>query len=107
PQRVAPDGRALQPAPPRLQAGSDAPIPPVGVRMEEWIARLFSDRNLLRMGHAQRAEDLNLGLGWLYYGLARVIRPAQVVVVGSFRGFVPLILGKALADNSEGGEVVF
>jgi predicted O-methyltransferase YrrM len=59
------------------------------------------------MGHLQRAGDLNLGLGWIYYGLARTIRPRTVVVIGSYRGFVPLVLGKALADNEEGGEVVF
>ena len=59
------------------------------------------------MGHNQRAADLNLGLGWLYYGLARVIRPARAVVIGSWRGFVPLIVGRALQDNLEGGEVTF
>jgi predicted O-methyltransferase YrrM len=59
------------------------------------------------MGHNQRAVDRNLGLGWLYYGLSRVIRPRTAVVIGSYRGFVPLVLGKALADNVEGGEVVF
>ena len=39
------------------------------------------------MGHAQRPEDLDLGLGWIYYGLARVARPERVVVIGSYRGF--------------------
>ena len=29
------------------------------------------------------------------------------MVIGSWRGFEPLIFGKALADNSEGGEVLF
>jgi len=62
---------------------------------------------MLRMGHAQRRDDLNLGLGWIYYALARVMRPARAVVIGSWRGFVPAIIGKALADNSEAGEVIF
>jgi len=75
--------------------------------MNDWIAELFRDPNLARMGHAQRVEDLNLGLGWLYYGLARVLRPAVVVVIGSYRGFVPMVLGKALADNGEDGRVHF
>lgn len=60
-----------------------------------------------RMGHMQRATDLNLGLGWIYYGLARVVRSKTVVVIGSFRGFVPLVLAKALSDNEEGGKVIF
>ncbi len=75
--------------------------------MTDWIAALFQHRDLTRMGHGQRVEDLNLGLGWLYYALARVLRPARVVVIGSFRGFVPLVLGKALVDNTEGGSVDF
>ena len=75
--------------------------------MKDWIAKLFDCRDLTRMGHLQRIEDANLGLGWIYYGLARVIRPKTVVVIGSYRGFVPLVLGKALADNQDGGRVVF
>lgn len=75
--------------------------------MTDWIADLFRDPELLRMGHGQRAADLNLGLGWVYYGLVRALRPTTVVVIGSYRGFVPLVLGKALADNVEGGRVAF
>jgi predicted O-methyltransferase YrrM len=75
--------------------------------MDAWIHALFENKDLLRMGHCQRAEDANLGLGWLYYALARILRPAKVVVIGSFRGFVPLVFSKALTDNSEGGQVSF
>lgn len=62
---------------------------------------------MLRMGHAQCRDDLNLGLGWIYYALARVIRPKTAVVIGSWRGFVPAVIGKALKDNSEPGELLF
>lgn len=75
--------------------------------MKDWIETLFENADLLRMGHHQRAEDANLGLGWLYYALGRILRPTKVIVIGSFRGFVPLIFSKALADNSEGGRVWF
>lgn len=75
--------------------------------MDEFIRRLYEDPQLQRMGHAQRAEDLNLGLGWQYYALARIIRPRSAVVVGSYRGFAPMVIAKALADNLEGGEVCF
>lgn len=75
--------------------------------MNDWIATLLEHPDLRRMGHGQRLEDLNLGLGWLYYSLARSLRPATVVVIGSFRGFVPLIFGKALQDNLEKGIVHF
>jgi predicted O-methyltransferase YrrM len=75
--------------------------------LREWIARLLDDKDLRGQGHAQRASDQNLGLGWIYYGLARLIRPRTVVVIGSLRGFAPLVLGRALAENSEGGTVWF
>lgn len=58
------------------------------------------------MGHGQSVADSNLGLGWIYYALARATRPRTCVVIGSYRGFVPLVLGKALQDNG-GGEVDF
>jgi hypothetical protein len=75
--------------------------------VDEFIAKLFADPEMLRMGHAQRRDDLNLGLGWLYYALARVIRPNSAVVIGSWRGFAPAVFGKALRDNSEAGDVLF
>lgn len=75
--------------------------------MNSWIADLLANPSMLRMGHLQRAADGNLGLGWLYYALARALRPTTAVVIGSWRGFVPLVLGKALADNLEGGTVWF
>ena len=75
--------------------------------MTDWIHALFADPELTRMGHGQRAADANLGLGWVYYGLARTLRPATAVVIGSYRGFVPLVLAKALSDNAESGRVVF
>jgi predicted O-methyltransferase YrrM len=72
-----------------------------------WIAGLFSEPALTGMGHAQRKEDLNLGLGWIYYGLARLARPQRVVVIGSCRGFAPMVFARGLADNGEGGRVAF
>ena len=59
------------------------------------------------MGHCQSLEDLNLGMGWLYYALARVIQPQAIVVIGSLRGFSPIIFAKALSDNAGGGVVHF
>lgn len=75
--------------------------------LSDWISQLFADPALTGMGQAQRLDDLNLGLGWIYYGLARVARPQRVVVIGSYRGFAPLVFARALADNGEGGRVTF
>ena len=75
--------------------------------LTSWIERLFRDPALAAMGHAQRPEELDLGLGWIYYGLARLARPERVVVIGSHRGFAPMVFARALADNGAGGRVVF
>ncbi len=73
----------------------------------DWIEKLFANPDMLTMGHGQRKEDLNLGLGWLYYGLVRAMRPRQAVCIGSWRGFVPITIGQAMKDNNEGGQVLF
>lgn len=75
--------------------------------MRSWISKLLEDPALRGMGHGQRPEDLNLGLGWLYYALGRIVRPARAVVIGSHRGFVPMVIGRALQDNLEAGELIF
>jgi hypothetical protein len=31
--------------------------------------KLLKFADMTRMGHLQRVEDANLGLGWIYYGL--------------------------------------
>lgn len=73
----------------------------------EVVAQILALEKLDRSGHATRAGDQSLGLGWLYYALARIYRPKVAVVIGSWRGFVPIVLGHALRDNGEDGEVVF
>jgi len=73
----------------------------------DWVHKILAHPNLCRMGHGQRAGDANLGLGWLYYGLVRIERPKRVVCIGSWRGFVPIVLASALRDNGEGGRLTF
>lgn len=75
--------------------------------MDEFIQQLFADPEMLRMGHHQRKEDLNLGLGWMYYALGRMLRPGRAVCIGSWRGFVPAVMAKSMIDNVEGGELWF
>ena len=59
------------------------------------------------MGHGQNAENKDLGLGWLYYALARIHTPTTAICIGSWRGFVPILLGRAIKDNNNGGRVIF
>lgn len=75
--------------------------------MKEWIQDLLSTPSLRTMGHGQRIQDANLGLGWLYYALTRATKARTVVVIGSYRGFVPIVIAKAMKDNLEGGRLIF
>ncbi len=63
-------------------------------------------RNILQnakpFGHHEDAGDLNLGFGFIYYGLARMLRPKHVVVIGSGFGFSVICLALGLKDNAEG-----
>jgi predicted O-methyltransferase YrrM len=73
----------------------------------EWLKLLLSRPELNKMGHGQCGSDLNIGLGWLYYAQVRILRPRHIVCIGSWRGFVPLVLGKGLVDNAQNGRVTF
>ena len=73
----------------------------------DWVARILAHPELCEMGHGQRPDEGNLGLGWLYYSLVRIERPARAVCIGSWRGFVPIVLAQALKDNGEGGQLTF
>ena len=52
-------------------------------------------RHAKPLGTTRPGRDLNLGFGFLYYGLVRTLRPRHVVVIGSGFGFsvVCLALG--------------
>ena len=75
--------------------------------MDKFLDRLFSNPDMLRMGHGQRGEDRNLGLGWIYYALGRLLRPSHAVCIGSWRGFAPAVMGRALLDNLVPGKLWF
>lgn len=54
------------------------------------------------LGHNQSPADMNLGFGFLYYGLVRCLRPAHVLVIGSGFGFSVTCLALGLKDNQKG-----
>ena len=72
-----------------------------------WLEQIVSNPELMSMGHGQRAGDKNLGMGWMYYALARMYRPATVVCIGSWRGFVPMMFARGMQDNAQSGTVHF
>jgi len=53
-------------------------------------------------GHYENRQNLNLGFGFMYYGVARALRPKHVVVIGSGYGFSVVCLALALRDNGQG-----
>jgi pimeloyl-ACP methyl ester carboxylesterase len=54
------------------------------------------------LGHGEKKEQLNLGFGFVYYGLGRALRPKHVVVIGSGYGFSVVCLALACKDNGKG-----
>jgi predicted O-methyltransferase YrrM len=54
------------------------------------------------LGHNEVSDNLNLGFGFLYYGLVRALRPRHVLVVGSGFGFSVVCLALGLKDNDRG-----
>jgi len=59
-------------------------------------------RHARPLGHHEDAATLNLGFGFLYYALARVLRPRHVLVIGSGYGFSVVCFALALRDNGAG-----
>jgi len=53
-------------------------------------------------GHHEDSKNLNLGFGFLYYGLVRTLRPKHILVIGSGYGFSVVCLALGLRDNNHG-----
>ncbi len=54
------------------------------------------------LGHNEKPANMNLGFGFLYYGLVRSLRPKHILVIGSGFGFSVTCLALGLKDNNEG-----
>ena len=65
------------------------------------IAKTIRDRYHDRNHNNDYAKN-NLGFGLFHYAFIRNIRPANVLVVGSQRGYVPSICGVACRDEGAG-----
>ncbi len=66
----------------------------------EMIQQIFDHAKPL--GHCEAPADLNLGFGFVYYGLVRALRPEHVLVIGSGYGFSVVCLALGLKDNRAG-----
>jgi len=94
---------------------------------EKWLEKFFAEKDLWpnRTGQGpvsagppmfggrfvyNQKEDIdtkNLGLGWIYYSVARLYKPKTALIIGSGRGFTPLLLAKGIKDNNNGGILHF
>jgi predicted O-methyltransferase YrrM len=54
------------------------------------------------LGHHEEFPNLNLGFGFIYYGLVRTLRPRHIAVIGSGFGFSVVCLALGLKDNGFG-----
>jgi hypothetical protein len=54
------------------------------------------------LGHQERPANLNLGFGFIYYGIVRALRPNHIVVIGSGFGFSVVCFALGLKDNAKG-----
>lgn len=59
-------------------------------------------RHAKPLGHHEDEASLNIGFGFVYYGLVRALRPRHVVVIGSGFGFSVVCLALGLKDNGYG-----
>lgn len=85
----------------RMEAGKLRSDAPGGFSLDgEMISAVFEFAKPL--GHYEDREQLNLGFGFLYYGLIRVLRPDHVLVIGSGYGFSVVCLALGLKDNDKG-----
>jgi predicted O-methyltransferase YrrM len=74
--------------------------------MEEFSLNTDLLRDILRhakpMGHNEKPGNLNLGFGFVYYGIVRALRPKHVLVIGSGFGFSVVCLALGIKDNGVG-----
>lgn len=59
------------------------------------------------LGHCEDSSTLNIGFGFLYYGLVRALRPQHVLVIGSGFGFSVVCLALGIKDNGNKGALTF
>ena len=53
-------------------------------------------------GHNENVKKLNLGFGFIYYGVVRALKPKHIVVIGSGYGYSVVCLALGLKDNGKG-----
>jgi len=71
---------------------------------EDMLANVFAE--MAPGFQAESFSDLNLGFGFLYYAMGRIVRPKFSIVLGSERGFSAICIALAMRDNGNGGKLI-
>jgi hypothetical protein len=53
-------------------------------------------------GHQADPKNGNLGYGWFHYSFIRILKPKNILCIGSRYGFIPAVLAQACKDNNFG-----
>lgn len=53
-------------------------------------------------GHEANIKNIDLGYGWIHYGLIRQQKSKEILCIGSRHGYIPAILAQACKDNHLG-----
>lgn len=61
-------------------------------------------RDLMELSPMGQGTDgiEDLGFGWMYYSLMRIIKPKRVVEIGSYHGFSTMCMACGIRDNGHG-----
>lgn len=74
--------------------------------MEQFSLNQVLLKDILRhakpLGHNEKPRNLNLGFGFIYYGVVRALRPKHTLVIGSGYGFSVVCLALGIKDNGAG-----
>lgn len=74
--------------------------------MQEFSLNALMLQDILRhakpLGHNENHQNLNLGFGFIYYGVVRALRPRHTLVIGSGYGFSVVCLALGIKDNDHG-----
>jgi len=71
---------------------------------DDTLRSFFSELN--PTAQAESIADLNLGFGFLYYAMGRILRPKLALVLGSQKGFSAISIALAMRDNANDGKLI-
>jgi hypothetical protein len=80
---------------------ADLPLSDLSFSLNTSVLRDILE-HAMPLGHHEDSAGLNLGFGFVYYGLVRALRPRHTLVIGSGFGFSVVCLALGLKDNGRG-----